>query len=66
VARGIFNTLGNKGGVAISLQLNEGNICFVNSHLAAHMGYVEERNQDYNAIVEGIRFDDGRTISDHE
>nr|XP_016939364.1 type II inositol 1,4,5-trisphosphate 5-phosphatase [Drosophila suzukii] len=66
VARGIFNTLGNKGGVAISLQLNEGNICFVNSHLAAHMGYVEERNQDYNAIVDGIRFDDGRTISDHD
>ncbi|BFG01106.1 type II inositol 1-4-5-trisphosphate 5-phosphatase [Drosophila madeirensis] len=66
VARGVLNTLGNKGGVAISLQLNEGYICFVNSHLAAHMGYVEERNQDYNAIVDGLRFDDGRTISDHD
>ncbi|XP_023035334.1 type II inositol 1,4,5-trisphosphate 5-phosphatase [Drosophila willistoni] len=66
VARGVLNTLGNKGGVAISLQLHEGNICFVNSHLAAHMGYVDERNKDYNAIVEGMRFDDRRTISDHD
>ncbi|KAH8294451.1 hypothetical protein KR018_006750 [Drosophila ironensis] len=67
VARGVFfNTLGNKGGVAISLQLNEANICFVNSHLAAHMQNVEERNQDYQGIVENMRFDDGRTISDHD
>lgn len=66
VARGVFNALGNKGGVGISLQLNEGNLCFINSHLAAHMANVEERNADYNAIVQGMIFDDGRTISDHE
>ncbi|KAH8259069.1 hypothetical protein KR038_005793 [Drosophila bunnanda] len=66
VARGVFNALGNKGGVGISLQLNEGNLCFINSHLAAHMANVEERNADYNAIVQGMTFDDGRTISDHD
>ncbi|XP_036318509.1 type II inositol 1,4,5-trisphosphate 5-phosphatase-like [Rhagoletis pomonella] len=68
VARGVFNTLGNKGGVAVSIQLNEGNICFVNSHLAAHMGFVEARNEDYAGIVRGLVFDDElkRTINDHD
>ncbi|XP_004529466.1 type II inositol 1,4,5-trisphosphate 5-phosphatase [Ceratitis capitata] len=68
VARGVFNTLGNKGGVAVSIQLNEGNLCFVNSHLAAHMGFVEARNEDYAGIVRGIVFDDDlkRTINDHD
>lgn len=68
IARGILNTLGNKGGVAVSLQLNEANLCFVNSHLAAHMGFVEARNEDYHGIVKGLVFDDElrRTINDHE
>ncbi|XP_053949552.1 type II inositol 1,4,5-trisphosphate 5-phosphatase [Anastrepha ludens] len=68
VARGVFNTLGNKGGVAVSIQLNEGNICFVNSHLAAHMAFVEARNEDYGGIVRGLIFDDDqkRTINDHD
>lgn len=68
VARGVFNVAGNKGGVAVSLQINEGNICFVNSHLAAHLGFVEARNEDYAGIVRGIAFDDDlrRSINDHE
>ncbi|KAL7744753.1 hypothetical protein ACLKA6_007055 [Drosophila palustris] len=70
VARGILNTLGNKGGVAVSLQLNEANICFINSHLAANMENVGDRNEDYKAIEEGMRFEeDGRpfrTINDHD
>lgn len=70
VARGVFNALGNKGGVAVSLQLNEDNLCFVNSHLAAHMGNVAERNEDYKAIEEGMRFEEDarpfRTINDHD
>lgn len=68
IARGILNALGNKGGVAVSLQLNEANLCFVNSHLAAHMGFVETRNEDYAGIVKGLVFDDElrRTINDHE
>ncbi|XP_067640591.1 type II inositol 1,4,5-trisphosphate 5-phosphatase [Eurosta solidaginis] len=68
VARGVFNTLGNKGGVGVSIQLNEGNICFINCHLAAHMGFVEARNEDYGGIVRGMIFDDDlkRTINDHD
>lgn len=70
VARGVFNTLGNKGGVAVSFQLNEASICFVNSHLAAHMGNVAERNDDYKAIDDYMRFEENglqvRTINDHE
>nr|XP_014085642.1 type II inositol 1,4,5-trisphosphate 5-phosphatase [Bactrocera oleae] len=68
VARGVFNTLGNKGGVAVSIQLNEGNLCFVNSHLAAHMAFIEARNEDYAGIVRGLVFDDDlkRTINDHD
>ncbi|XP_037938311.1 type II inositol 1,4,5-trisphosphate 5-phosphatase [Teleopsis dalmanni] len=68
VARGVFNTLGNKGGVAVSIQLNEGNICFVNSHLAAHLAFVDVRNEDYAGIVKGLIFDDDlrRTINDHD
>ncbi|XP_030566792.1 type II inositol 1,4,5-trisphosphate 5-phosphatase isoform X1 [Drosophila novamexicana] len=70
VARGMFNALGNKGGVAVSFQLNEAKICFVNSHLAAHMTYVAERNDDYKAIEDGMRFEENgllcRTINDHD
>ncbi|TDG42358.1 hypothetical protein AWZ03_011212 [Drosophila navojoa] len=70
VARGVFNTLGNKGGVAVSFQLNEASICFVNSHLAAHMGNVAERNDDYKAIDDYMRFEENglqvRTINDHD
>lgn len=68
IARGVFNALGNKGGVAVSIQINESNICFVNSHLAAHTAFVDARNDDYLGIVKGLVFDDEerRTINDHE
>lgn len=70
VSRGIFNALGNKGAVAVSLQFNEANICFINSHLAANTEKVAERNDDFRAIEEGMKFEEvgkpTRTISDHE
>lgn len=66
IPRGLFKTLGNKGGVGVSLRLNEDRVCFINSHLAAHMTYVEERNADYAGIVRGMIFDDGSTIDDHK
>ncbi|KAH8387640.1 hypothetical protein KR093_008475, partial [Drosophila rubida] len=70
VTRGFLNSLGNKGGVAVSLQLNEANLCFVNTHLAAHMENVTVRNDDYKAIEDGTRFEEEgrafRTISDHD
>lgn len=68
--RGFINKFGNKGGVGVSLKLNEANICFINSHLAAHWDKLADRNDDYRAIEECLRFEEegkpSRTISNHE
>lgn len=60
---------GNKGGLAVSILLNEGWLCFINSHLAAHTADVEGRNQDHDDIVKRIQFVDGisrRNIDEHK
>jgi len=54
VACGIGNTLGNKGGVSIRLEIGRTSILFVNSHLAAHQNAVAQRNQDVYTISKGI------------
>jgi phosphatidylinositol-bisphosphatase len=40
-----FLKFGNKGGVGISLMLNDTALCFVNSHLAAGSSELYRRNQ---------------------
>lgn len=60
---------GNKGGVGVSFQLNETFICFVNSHLAAHVQEFERRNADHDEILRSMQFNDGfktRTILEHD
>ncbi|VDP24624.1 unnamed protein product [Heligmosomoides polygyrus] len=61
----LVNKLGNKGGTALSLRLNDTLVCFVNCHLAAGTGELERRNQDFRDISQ-ITFGDGLSIYDHE
>ncbi|KAJ1349094.1 hypothetical protein KIN20_004544 [Parelaphostrongylus tenuis] len=61
----LVNKLGNKGGTAISLRLNDTLVCFVNCHLAAGNGELERRNQDFRDISQ-LTFADGLSIYDHD
>ncbi|VDM53135.1 unnamed protein product [Angiostrongylus costaricensis] len=72
----LVNKLGNKGGTAISLRLNDTLVCFVNCHLAAGSGELERRNQDFrfasNALIlkskdiSQLKFVDDLSIYDHD
>ncbi|KAG4067686.1 hypothetical protein HA402_005458 [Bradysia odoriphaga] len=68
VGTGALNFMGNKGGVGVSLQLNEAFICFVNSHLAAHTHEVDRRKEDHDEIIRRMQFKYGivqRSIDEH-
>ncbi|KAL6722412.1 hypothetical protein Aduo_019988 [Ancylostoma duodenale] len=51
----LVNKLGNKGGTAISLRLNDTLVCFVNCHLAAGTGELDRRNQDFSYVERSRR-----------
>ena len=50
VATGFANTLSNKGGVAVGLNVGATSLLFVNCHLAAGQGAVQRRNADWARI----------------
>ena len=58
--------LGNKGAVAVSLQLESTSLCVVGAHLAAHRGDVGGRNANYHSIVERDCFKRGLGWSQKE
>lgn len=55
-ATGIGNVVGNKGGVALKLTLDDTSFCFVSCHLAAHEGakFLQQRNDDVAEIMRNI------------
>ena len=63
---GLKGMAGNKGAVAIRLEYAATRICFVTAHLAAGHSAYQERNNDYRTIFNGLTFQRGRTIADHD
>lgn len=62
---GMSGMAGNKGAVAIRMEIDNTSLCFVTAHLAAGFANYEERNRDYKTISHGLRFQRNRSIEDH-
>ncbi|KAA8893460.1 SacI homology domain-containing protein [Sphaerosporella brunnea] len=63
---GMSGVAGNKGAVAIRFEYANTPMCFVTAHLAAGFSNYDERNRDYSTIVNGLVFQRGRKIDDHD
>ncbi|KAL3477830.1 SacI homology domain-containing protein [Aspergillus californicus] len=63
---GLSGIAGNKGGCAIRFDYSDTRICFVTGHLAAGFANYDERNNDYDTICRGLRFQRNRCIEDHD
>lgn len=55
-ACGLMGLMGNKGAAGLRFRLYNDYICFISSHLAAHMGAVQRRNQDAAEIARRTYF----------
>lgn len=51
---GLMGAGGNKGAVAASLQVHGSRLCLVTAHLTAHDKNVDDRNQDFHEILQGV------------
>jgi endonuclease/exonuclease/phosphatase family metal-dependent hydrolase len=55
-ATGIGNVVGNKGAVAVRMELDDTSLCFISSHLAAHEGakFLQHRNENVLEIMRSL------------
>jgi inositol polyphosphate 5-phosphatase INPP5B/F len=56
VYTGGYGTTGNKGGIAIRFDLLDSGFCFVAAHFHANRDNIQQRNQDFHNIWDGISF----------
>jgi inositol-1,4,5-trisphosphate 5-phosphatase len=63
---GLGGMSANKGGVAVSFNYSNTEICFVSSHLAAGLNNTVERHHNYKTIAQGVQFSKNRRIKDHD
>ena len=54
VGCGLGGFAGNKGGIVVRLKLYETELNFINTHLAAHMGHVSKRNEDFESVADAL------------
>ncbi|EFC50310.1 predicted protein [Naegleria gruberi] len=57
VPTGLYNQIGNKGGVSISFKLGKRKFVFINNHLPAHQENVKERNESVKRIIDSIDYE---------
>ncbi|ODV73396.1 phosphatidylinositol-3-/phosphoinositide 5-phosphatase INP53 CYBJADRAFT_162771 [Cyberlindnera jadinii NRRL Y-1542] len=63
---GLGGITGNKGAVGIRFNYGSSSFCFVNVHLAAGTTNVQDRNNDYQSILNSVKFTRNQTIHDNE
>ena len=63
---GLKGMAGNKGGIGIRLEYKDSSFCFLTAHFAAGSSNVDERNNDYWTISDGLTFRRGLGIHSHE
>ncbi|KAG0050157.1 inositol polyphosphate 5-phosphatase, partial [Linnemannia elongata] len=63
---GMGGMAGNKGAVAIRMNYYETELCLVTSHLASGQDNLQERNNDFHTINNGLTFARGRNIASHD
>ena len=63
---GMGGMVGNKGSVAVKLNVLGANLCFVSSHFTAGQAAVTERDHDMFSAVAELQMSGGRGILDNE
>jgi phosphatidylinositol-bisphosphatase len=57
---GVMGMLGNKGGIAVRMNIYDSSVCFVCAHLHAGRDNTYERNLDFQTIIDTTVFPSGR------